>query len=102
MGSYAVAATENGAYAKALAAATVDTVTFAADLQSIEVISDGTSPIYLVIGSAPAAPTVAGNHTWIVPAGAAPVIRRFPVPTDVGTVVRLISAGTPTYSVSNR
>jgi hypothetical protein len=87
-----------GAYAKTLVAATVDTVTFTgSDLPEVRVYTDGTAAIYVSFGDS-AAPTVAGTHCWLVPAVAGSLV--LPVRKTGATVAKLISAGTPTYSVA--
>lgn len=97
MASYTVPEGHIGAHAKTLVASTVDSVTFTnVDLAEVEVITDGIDDIYLAFGST--TPTVAGTDCWRVPAVAGSYV--FPVRTSGQTVVRLISAGTPEYSVS--
>ncbi len=97
MTAHAVAAGERGVHAKALVAATVDTVTFAVDCNEVEVMNEtGTSPIsFTTDGSVP---TVAGNNTYYLPAAIGSVTVQ---PDAAGvTVIKLISAGTPSYSVT--
>jgi hypothetical protein len=95
--SYTVAADLHGAYAKTLVANTVDTVTFTDDIDRVEVTSNGAAAVYVTVDGT--TPTVAGAGTFELPAGAASV-REIAVPTAGGTVVKLISAGTPVYSVA--
>lgn len=102
MASYSVAAAERGAYGKTLVASTVDTVTFADDRARIEVVSDGTAAIYFTVNGT--TPTVGGAATYEIPAGSAAVRE---VAVDFGSrdqaggsVVKLISSGTPKYSVA--
>lgn len=100
MASYTVPAGHIGVHAKTLVAATVDTVTFTgADLAEVRVITDGAADTYVSFGSG--TPTVAGTNTWRVPAltGNNMVID-LPVHTSGDTVVKLISSGTPVYSVT--
>jgi hypothetical protein len=79
-----------------LVAATVDTVTLGADWAHVEVTNlDTTSPIYVRVDGT--APTVAGEETFVVPAGGYRILE---VPTATDTVVELISAGTPDYAVT--
>ncbi len=97
MASYSVPTNRRGVHAKTLAANTVDTVTFADDLGQVEVVSDGSAAIYVAMDGA--TPSVAGQNTDVLPAG---VIGSRVIPSAaIGpTVVRLISDGTPTYSVT--
>jgi hypothetical protein len=99
MATYTLAAGDIGAHNKTLAAGVVDTVTFPADFHRITIISDGAAAIfYTTDGSTP---TVAGANCYILPAGAVSADTRTPqdVGAGAGTTVKLISAGTPTYSV---
>lgn len=101
MASYSVNAPAIGAYAKTLVASTVDTVTFDRDVNEVEVVTDGSAATYVTTDGS--TPTVAGGATILVPAGVA--ARRIPVSSVTqaatgGTVVKLISAGTPVYSVA--
>jgi hypothetical protein len=96
-----VAAGEVGVHAIALTASTVDTVTFADDRTEIEVVSDGAAALYVRTDGG--TPTVAGKFSYVLPAGVVSS-RKIPVSSARsasagGTVVTLISAGTPTYSV---
>jgi hypothetical protein len=97
MAAYTVAAGKHGAYAKTLVASTVDTVTFTDhDLDKVEITSNGAAAVYVTVdGSTPA---VADAGTFELPAVAA--VREIAVPTAGATVVKLISAGTPLYSVA--
>lgn len=97
MASYTVAAGLVGAHAKTLVASTVDTVTFTAtDLDEVEVLSDGTAAVYFTVDGT--TPTVAGDGMWEIPAARA--VRTVQVPTAGATIVKLISSGTPVYSVA--
>lgn len=81
-----------------LVASTVDTVTLPKDASAIEVCNrSGVAAIHVTIGTVN--PTVDGDDTFVVPAvaGSARVI---PTPGSQPTVVRLISSGAPTYSVT--
>jgi hypothetical protein len=95
--AYNLAAGERGAYAKTLTAATVDTVTFLQDVGSVEVYGDGTSAIYFTIDGT--VPTVAGGAMYELPAGG-PSVRTITASGGTAPVVKLISSGTPKYSVS--
>jgi hypothetical protein len=80
-----------------LTAATVDTVTFDSDCNSVEVKnrSTGTDSVsFSVDGSTP---TALGVNTYYVGPGEALIVD---VPTSGNSVVKLISAGTPAYSVT--
>jgi hypothetical protein len=97
MSSYSVGASELAAHAKVLVASTVDTVTFARDCDTVEVLSlDGSAAIYFTVDGT--TPTVGGANTNVVPAAVGSL--ELDVPTAGNTVVKLISAGTPIYSVT--
>jgi hypothetical protein len=76
-----------------LGAATVDTVNVSST-HTVEVLNRGAADIYFTIDGS--VPTVGGDDTYIAPAGQ-PVV----VTTDESriTVVKLISASNPAYSV---
>ncbi len=109
MAEYEVSSGHIGVHEKSMVAATVDTVTFEpgspgspgwANLpKAVEVLSDGAADIYATVDGS--APTVAGSHCYRVPAaaGATVIDVRDSDATDA-VVVKLISAGTPVYSVS--
>lgn len=97
MAAFSVAAGEHGVYQKTLTASTVDTITYAADADNIEVWGDGTAAVYFTVDGT--APTVEGKNTWELPSGAASS-RIVEVGTGGGTVVKVVSAGTPKYSVA--
>jgi hypothetical protein len=82
-----------------LVAATVTTVTFSADadtIDTVEVINrSGSAEIFFTVDGT--TPTVAGNDCEILPAAVGAV--EVGVPGRASTVVKLISAGAPTYSV---
>jgi hypothetical protein len=92
-----VAAGKVGAHAKTLVASTVDTVTFADDLDTVEVLSDGAAALYFTADGT--TPVIGDDACWELPAGATSA-RTVPVPTAGGSVIKLISTGTPKYSVS--
>jgi hypothetical protein len=95
--TYTVPAGDVGVHVKTLVASTVDTVTFtSADLAEVEVLTNGAADIYVTFGSTKT-PTVAGTQCWRIPADTVSAV--LPVHTSGDTVVKLISAGTPTYSV---
>lgn len=99
--------TQFAAHGIALTAATVDTVTFPAYRSTVRVLNHtGSSAIYFTTDGS--TPTVGGASTYVVPPVAGAEVTR-PTPQVSGgtvaagapaaTVVKLISAGTPTYSV---
>jgi hypothetical protein len=96
MANLTVARDEIGVWEQALVAATVDTVTFTDDLNNVEIINEGTVGIYATIDGS--VPTVGAKAAYYVPPGMSRVV------TDNygmgGTVVKLISSGTPKYGVS--
>lgn len=96
MAAYSVATGKRGAYDKVLVASTVDTVTFADDIDSVEIVTDGTSKIYVTVNGD--TPAVSDAATIIVPAALG--IRTIPTPSSGAPAIKLISAGTPTYSVA--
>lgn len=97
MANYTVADDEVGAYNNQLTASAVDKVTFDDDLDQVEVFGDGSAAIYFTVDQTD--PTVEGAHAYELPAGF-PSSRVVTVPTAGKTEVRLISAGTPHYSVN--
>jgi hypothetical protein len=96
MASYSVTAGQIGAYEKTAVANTVDTITFADNVPQVEIISDGAASITVTIDGS--TPTVLGGGGFYLPAVAC--VRVFPGLPSNGTVVKLISSGTPKYSVS--
>jgi hypothetical protein len=95
MASYSVAPGEKGAWEKTLVASTVDTVTFADDLSQVAVINEGIVGIYFrVDGTAPA---VGGGPSYYAPPSNVTTVNAGEMG---GTVVKLISSGTPKYGVS--
>jgi hypothetical protein len=96
MATHNVAAGEIGAHAFALAAGVVDTVTFADDLDEVTVIGlDGSAAVYFTLDGS--TPTVGGANTYVLPAAVGTAA--FEPATSGHTVVKLISAATPTISV---
>ena len=95
MADYSIAADARAVHNKTLVATTVDTVTCARDPRAVEILSDGAAKIYVTVDGS--TPTVGGTKTWIVPA--VPCARV--IPHDrADAPVKLISPGTPTYSVT--
>lgn len=95
MATYAVAEDTIAVHDKTLVASTVDTVTFHDTPQSVEVLTDGTAAIYVTVDGT--APTVGGANTLKLPAV---ISARTIKHGNRGQPVKLISSGTPTYSVS--
>jgi hypothetical protein len=98
-----VTAAQIGAYAKTLAASTVDTVRLRVDddhppSDRIEVFSNGSAEIYFTVDGSP--PTVGGAGTYFLPAAMSSRDVEWPGGGDDDAVVKLISSGTPTYSVA--
>ena len=81
-----------------LTANTADTITLDVDYTRVEIVNrTGTAEIYATIDSA-TAPTVAGNNCDVLPAAIGTLIvdsSAYGTPT----VVKLISSGTPAYTV---
>lgn len=96
MANYTVAIGEISVHEKTLVASTVDTVTFGRDPDRTEVYNDSsTDRIYFTVDGS--TPTVAGVNCYVVPPKAARAVPS----AGSGNVVKLISTGTPTYSVSD-
>ncbi len=97
MAEYVVAAGDKAAHAKVLVANVVDRVVLRRDWKEIEVLShNGTAAIYFTVDGTE--PTVGGAHCDVVPATPSSAI--VPRQGSGQTFVKLISAGTPTYSVT--
>lgn len=96
MASYTIAAGDTAAHDKTLVASTVDTVTFTDTIRAVEIISDGTAAIYLTTDGT--TPTVSGPKTSKLPAGTITSLTLTPTSGEA-TAIKLISPGTPTYSV---
>ena len=95
MADYAIAADAVAVHDKTLGA-DADTVTFARPIERVEIITDGSAAVCVAVGGTVA--TVSGANTYVIPAqlGGVPGSK---VITISGTVLSIISAGTPTYSV---
>lgn len=92
-------ATHSVALAKhaTLSASTVDTITLTNDFQTVEVVhrtSTAADPIYFTVDGS--TPTVGGDNTYVVMPGGWKSVRAW----ANSDVVKLISAGTPAYSVT--
>jgi hypothetical protein len=94
-------------YHSTLAAAVADTVTLAGNYRSVIVYNRGATDLFVTVGATAvvAPPTVAGAEDWVVPANQVftiPNTAQQPDETEpqlTTTVVKLISSGTPAYSV---
>lgn len=84
-----------GAHEVALTAATVLTVTFGDDLDAVQIVSDGAASLYFTLDGS--TPTVGSTSCYYLPATASSDIRQ--PKTSGGTVVKVISSGTPTVTV---
>lgn len=81
-----------------LTADTADTVILDGDYRQVEVINrDGAEEIFFTVDGP--APTVAGDDTHILPAALSGVTVPAGAANGEPTIVRLISTGTPTYTV---
>ena len=98
MTSYPIAAGAIAAHDKTLVASTVDTVTFTSqEVEQLKVWTDGTAAVYVSLDGS--TPTVSGAHCFKIPAAATAIAERFNV-QQLSPTIKLISAGTPVYSVS--
>lgn len=95
---------QRAAHGIALGAAAVDTVTFPRWVPEVEITSHSTSAIYFTVDGS--TPTVGGAGTHVLPPAVSTRTVKTPRVDSPSTqargvtVVKLISAGTPTYSVS--
>lgn len=81
-----------------LAASTVDAITFSSNPKTVEVCNrDGAAAIYFTVNGVD--PTVGGDDCFVVAAAAGAALA-VDAPTTTATVVKLISSGTPAYSVT--
>ncbi len=97
MAIHKIGRNEVGAHEVVLQANTVDTVEFASNLAKVEVVSDGSAATYFTVDGG--TPAVKGTACFYLPAGAI-CSREVESKTNQPTVVQLISAGTPKYSVA--
>jgi hypothetical protein len=87
------------AYHSALVASTVDTVTINHGFEFVEIINrNGTAEIFFTLDGT-TNPTVAGADCYIIPGAITSRIRANPLGSRNTTVVKLISSGTPNYTV---
>jgi hypothetical protein len=92
MASYTVTAAKHAT----LTANTVDTVTLPVEATLVEVLNrDGAAEIYFTVDGS--VPTVGGDDTQVLPASVGGL--EFGSPQIAQTVVKLISSGTPKYTV---
>ena len=97
MASHTIADGEWGIHNVTLTAGAEDTFTFPDDVTEVEVLShDGAATIYFTVDGTAA--TITGRHCRILPAAVSSVTAE--PPTAGPTVVRVISSGTPTISVT--
>ena len=101
MASYSVTGGQRAAYGKTPVASVVDTVAFDRRLDTVRVVNDtGTAAIFVTVDRT--TPTVDGAGTYRVRAIAGDYVDIQVDNADLDaapTVVKLISSGTPTYSV---
>jgi hypothetical protein len=96
MANYTVATNEIGAWEKTLTASTVDTISFAADLDEVEVLNESTTAgLYFTTDGT--TPTVGAAAAYYCPPGGVVVAPSY---AAGATTVKVISSGTPKYSVS--
>jgi hypothetical protein len=93
MASFTVAAGAIACHDKTLGADTVDTVTFTDDVEWVTVWSDGAAEMYFTFDGS--APTVSGANCYHLPA----VPSRIEIESLSENVIKLISHGTPKYSI---
>lgn len=94
------------AYHGTLSASAADIVCIVNPIGKVTIVNRGTNEIYFSVGSSlspGASPTVAGNNFFVVPGtNGASVSVTVPQETSsppLGAVIKLISSGTPGYSV---
>jgi hypothetical protein len=107
---YTVPAGHIGVHEKTAVAGSVDTVTFEVGAASapgwarrlprqVEILTDGAAAMYVTVDGS--TPTVAGSHCYPVPAAAGSTVIDVRDANAIdAVVVKLISSGTPVYSVS--
>jgi hypothetical protein len=96
--SHSIAADEIGVHNVALTANIVETFTFADDVPALVIATDGAAAIYYTLDANAPAPTVGGKYAHVMLAALGYYDDLEP-PTAGGTVVRMISTGTPVVSV---
>lgn len=96
---YTVARAKHATMAAANTAETVTLTDLATKRGEIEVVNrDGAAAIFFTTDGT--APTVNGDDCWVLPAAIGSFIVKSPA--DAAAVVKLISAGTPQYSVQGQ
>lgn len=97
MAQHTVAAGDKAIHGISLVAATQDEVDFTDSLTAVEIVNlSGSSEIYVTVDGTNA--TVGGANTIVLPAAIGSLRLEVPRRTQ-GAVVKLISPGTPRYSV---
>lgn len=94
MAAYTVPAGKIAVHNKTLVANVVDAVSFERDPDQVEVLTDGAAVLYVTTNGT--TPTIGGQDCWIIPAVACARV----IPHNGNQAVRLLSAGTPKYSVT--
>lgn len=97
MASYTIATGAIALHDKTLVGGFVDTVTLVDVFRGLEIYSDGAAAIYFTMDTT--TPTVSGTNTIKIPGGG-PSSTVIDTPDIPGTVIKLISAGTPTYDLT--
>ncbi len=93
-----VATGKVAAHGIVLVANQISTVTFADNIESVDIISDGTAAVFYTIDGSD--PTIAGQHCYPIPAGVLSVDNRHTLnSSSTQDRVKLISAGTPTVTI---
>jgi Collagen triple helix repeat (20 copies) len=93
---------ESGVRNKKLAAGVIDTVTITANLTAVQIATDGAAAIYVTFGT-DRSPEISPTASWRLPAQVGSTT--LPTHQSVSdmqaetTVIKLLSAGTPTYSL---
>lgn len=99
MAEYKVATTEIGAHKKKLGAETVDTIVFERAVAAVRIWTDASDWIYYTTDSS--VPVVGANDCHAIPPVSMLDIVDFRDAGPASTrVIKLISAGTPTYDCS--
>ncbi len=94
MAEYTIADGDIAVHDKTIVADTVDIVQFETDPPAVEILTDGAAPLYVTVDDSE--PEVSGSTTYILPAVMCSRTIRH---SDRVGRVKLISDGTPKYSV---